>query len=160
MKTEAEILNLIAGYCSQAERCEADVRRKLRESELPPEAQERIIKRLVQEKFIDEARYVRSFVNDRLRFNHWGRIKICYELRIRNIKPDAYAEAIDEISESEYESILTDLLKTKRRSVKGATNNDVFVKLLRFGSSRGFEPPLIIKTLKTIIKDVEYDDIT
>ena len=61
----------MAAYCSSAERCEQDVRQKLVKAELEPEAVSRIINRLRQEKFIDEARFARAFVSDKFRFNHW-----------------------------------------------------------------------------------------
>ena len=86
-KTEAELLHLCAAYCSAAERCIHDVKKKLDAADASPEVKERIIRRLVEEKFIDETRFCRSFVNDKLRFNKWGRIKIDFELRNRGISP-------------------------------------------------------------------------
>jgi len=158
MKTESEVLNSLARYCSQAERCVFDLRRKIREAELPEDAETRIIERLVEEKFVDDARYARSFVNDKYRFNHWGRIKIVYELKIRNISPELYTEAINLINEDEYMAILEELLRSKKRAVKGRDGRDIFAKLLRFASSRGYEPSLIISTLKKILKDIDYEE--
>ncbi|MDR1723178.1 MAG: RecX family transcriptional regulator [Tannerella sp.] len=158
MKTESEVLNSLARYCSQAERCVFDLHRKIREAELPEDAETRIIERLVEEKFVDDARYARSFVNDKYRFNHWGRIKIVYELKIRNISPELYTEAINLINEDEYMAILEELLRSKKRAVKGRDGRDIFAKLLRFASSRGYEPSLIISTLKKILKDIDYEE--
>lgn len=155
MKTESEMLGALAKYCSLAERCIFDVRKKIKAADLPEEAEKRIIDRLVQEKFIDERRFARSFVNDKFKFNHWGRIKIGYELNRKNIKPDIYADAIDAIDEDEYLSVLTDLLSSKKRTTKGRTPQDVFQKLCRFAASRGFESPLIIKTLKSMLKNID-----
>ena len=100
MKTEAEVLSNLARYCSQAERCTDDVRKKIKASGFTEDIINRIINRLIQEKFIDEQRFCRSFVNDKLKFNHWGRIKIAYELKKRNIKPEIYSEALDSIDEN------------------------------------------------------------
>ena len=157
MKSESEMLSTLAKYCSQAERCLYDVRKKIKAAGLSEEAEKRIIDRLVQEKFIDEKRFCRSFVNDKFKFNHWGRIKICYELKSRNISPDIYYEAVDAIDEDEYMSVLTDILKSKKRTVSGRSPQDIFQKLHRFASSRGFESPLIISTLKNIIKNIDYE---
>ncbi len=151
MKTETETLSNLAKYCSQAERCVDDVRKKIHAAGLAGDAADRIINRLRQEKFIDEQRFCRSFVNDKLKFNHWGRIKIGYELKRRNMDPDTYSDAIDAIDESIYLSVLYHLLKSKKQSVKGRSAQDTFQKLYRFASSRGFESALIIKTLKDIL---------
>ncbi|MDR3253051.1 MAG: RecX family transcriptional regulator [Tannerella sp.] len=157
MKSEAEVLAALAAYCSQAERCLFDLRRKIRDAGLSPDAGKRIIRRLSDEKFVDESRFVRAFVNDKFRFNHWGRIKIAYELKIRDIKPAIYEDAISGIDDEEYMSVLRNLLVGKRRTVKSSSPQDLFAKLMRFASSRGFETPLIVKTLKIMIKNVDYD---
>ncbi|MDR1813487.1 MAG: RecX family transcriptional regulator [Tannerella sp.] len=159
MKTEDEMLKKMADYCTRTERCISDVRKKIRYSELPPEAEERIISRLVHEKFIDEERFAKSFVNDMLRFNHWGRVKIAYELKFRNIRPQIYGKALEAIDENEYQTILSTLLNSKLRTTKGRPN-EVFQKLLRFASTKGFETSLIIKTLKGILKNVDYEQFT
>ena len=157
MKSEQEMLNTLAAYCSQTERCIYDVRKKIEAAGLSGDAGKRIIDCLVKEKFIDENRFSRSFVNDKLKFNHWGRVKICYELKKRNIKPDIYSDAIDAIDEEEYMSVLTDMLESKKRTVKGSSPHDVFQKLCRFALSRGFEGEIIVKTLKSILKNVDYE---
>ena len=157
MKSESEMLSTMAKYCSTAERCINDIRKKIKTEGLPPDAEKRIIDYLLKEKFINEKRFCRSFVNDKFKFNHWGRIKICYELKIRNIPPDVYYEAIEYIDDDEYISVLTDLLKSKKRTTNGRSPQDIFQKLCRFAASRGFETPLIINTLKGIIKNIDYE---
>ena len=157
MKSESEMLSTLAKYCSTAERCVNDIQKKIKAESLPYEAEKRIIEYLLREKFIDEKRFCRSFVNDKFKFNHWGRIKICYELKSRNIPQDIYYDAIENIDEDEYISVLTDLLKSKKRTTNGRSPQDVFQKLYRFAASRGFEAPLIIQVLKKILKNIDYE---
>ena len=158
MKSESEMLNTMAKYCSTTERCVNDIHKKIKTEGLPTEAEKRIIDYLLKEKFIDEKRFCHSFVNDKFKFNHWGRVKICYELKSRNIPQDVFHEAIDNIiDEDEYISVLTDLLKSKKRTTTGRSPQDVFQKLCRFASSRGFETPLIINTLKSMFKNIDYE---
>lgn len=155
MKTEAQLLNTLAKYCSLTERCLFDVRKKIRTEGLSEEVEKRIIDRLLQEKFIDEKRFVRSFVNDKFRFNHWGRVKIAHELKMKDIKQELYREALDAIDEQEYAAVLNDMLAKKQRSVKGRSPQDIFQKLCRFAASRGFEVPLIIDLLKNADKNTD-----
>jgi regulatory protein len=153
VKNESEILHQAASYCSVAERCIQDVRKKIAPSGASPEAEERIIARLLKDQFIDEARFCRSFVKDKFRFNRWGRIRIGHELRQKGIAPDVLAEAIREIDEDEYESLLLEMLKEKKRFVKGRSEQEVFHKLYRFAAGRGFESNLIVQCLKCLFKD-------
>ena len=157
---EQEILHVAASYCSGSERCIQDVRKKIASTGASPETAERIIAHLLKEKFMDEARYCRSFVNDKFRFNRWGRVKIAYELRSKNMADSLIDEAITQIDEEEYESVLLALLKDKQRTVKGQTAQDVFVKLYRFAVSRGFESNLAVRQLKKRLNtsyDVDMD---
>ena len=149
-RNEQEILHRVASYCSTAERCIEDVRLKIVSAGATPEMEERIIARLLQEKFIDETRFCRCFVNDKFRFNRWGRIKISYELRQKNITSELISEALSQIDEEDYKSVLHALLKEKKRTAKGQTEQDLFNKLYRFALSRGFESNLTVQQLKKL----------
>lgn len=156
--SEQEMLHRAASYCSGAEHCIQDVRKKIDDAGLPEEERDRIIARLLKEKFIDENRFARSFVNDKLRFNKWGRIKIGYELQKKNIPASIRTEALAQIDEQEYLELLTSLLKSKMRTVKGKDDRDIFYKLLRFAAGRGFESRETCECLKQLINGDGYDD--
>ena len=156
-KSESEVLNAMAKYCSTCERCVQEVEKKIQAAGLSKEAQERIIGRLTQERFIDERRYCRFFVNDKFKFNKWGRIKIDYELRKKNIPNDIRQEALLGIDETEYENLLTDILKAKLKSVKGKNAYDSLQKTLRFAVGHGFESDLAIKRLK-LLTHTDYNE--
>lgn len=154
-KTEQEMLHLAAAYCSGTERCVSEVRKKIESASLPEEATQRIIDRLIAERFIDEARYVRYFVNDKLRFNKWGRIKINYELQKKRIDSGLRQEALSAIDETEYRQTLLALLRAKSKGLKAKNDYDKQLKLMRFGAGRGFESQLISSCLKQLIDDVD-----
>lgn len=155
---ESEMLHRAAAYCSAAERCIQDVEKKISEAGLSCEESERIIDRLLKEKFIDENRFARSFVNDRLRFNKWGRIKIGYELQKKNIPASIRSEALDEIDEQDYRDILLSILKGKKKITKGKDERDLYVKLLRFAAGRGFESHETTRCLQQLFKGNDYED--
>lgn len=157
MKSESEMLNDLTKYCSCSERCLFDVRKKMQAADLSAAAEKRIIDKLLMEKFVDEKRFARSFVHDKFQLNHWGRIKIAYELKARGIQPDDCNEAVETIDEDEYIAVLTDVLTHKKRTVKGHSPQDIFLKLCRFAVARGFETPLVVSTLKKISKDIDDD---
>lgn len=156
--TEAEMLHRAAAYCSTAERCIQDVEKKIKAAGLPREEGERIIARLIQEKFIDEQRFARYFVNDKLRFNKWGRIKIAYELQKKNIPAPVRQEALEGIDDTEYTSILLSLLKAKKKSTRGKDERDIYIKLLRFAAGRGFESREASRCLKQLFNGNDYEE--
>ena len=158
MRSESEMLNVLAKYCSQTERCLYDVRKKIQIENLSGDAEKRIIDKLLQDKFIDEKRFARSFVHDKFYFNRWGRIKIAYELKLRGILPEVYYEAIEAIDEDEYMSALFEILTNKKKLTKGRSSQDLFQKLYRFAASRGFETSIIVGTLKKMFENIHIDD--
>lgn len=157
MKSESEMQNALAKYCSNAERCLTDVRKKLQAENFSFEEEKRIIDKLLREKFIDENRYARTFVHDKFYLNRWGRIKIGYELKYKGIPAEMYQEAIDAIDEIDYVETLTALLKNKKRSIKGRSMQDIYLKLFRYASSKGFETTLITNILKTLLNSIDDD---
>ncbi|MDR3260579.1 MAG: RecX family transcriptional regulator [Tannerella sp.] len=160
-RNESELLHMAAAYCSTGEHCIQDVRKKLNAAEASPEAEKRIIDRLLAEKFIDESRFCRSFVKDKFRFNHWGRIRIRYELQKKGLAPEVISEAMDDMDEEAYLSALSAMLKEKKRTTRGRSEQELFLKLCRFAGSRGFEGALITQCLKPLFKedcDVNMDD--
>lgn len=152
------MLHQTAAYCATAERCIQDIRKKIETAGLSSEANDRIIDRLLKEKFIDESRFARSFVNDKLQFNKWGRIRISYELQKKDIPSSARFDALDEINEEEYQEILLSLLKSKKKTVKGKDERDVNNKLFRFAAGRGFESRDISRCLKQLFNGNDYAD--
>lgn len=152
--TEEDALNRMAGYCSAAEHCKAEVSEKLQKWGLPYEAVNRIIDRLVVEKFIDEERYCRAFVNDKFRFAKWGKMKIAQGLYMKKIPSDVAWRHLNEIDEEEYLSILRDLLASKRKSIHAKDDYELNGKLMRFAVSRGFE----LKDIRRCIEIPEEEE--
>lgn len=143
--SEPQALNRVAAYCSRAERPESAVRKKLAAWELSEDAIKRIIDRLRKEKYLDDSRFARSFINDKLNFNKWGRTKIVYELRKKNIPESVYKPILEELSGEEFEKQLMHILSIKIKSVKGKNDYDTKTKLIRFALGRGFTMDLAIK---------------
>lgn len=158
-QSEQEVLHKAAAYCSAAERCTQDVLKKIEPSGLSAEENERIIARLIKEKFINESRYARCFVNDKIRFNKWGRIKIDYELRQKKIASDIRNEALNNIDETDYNNTLYNLLKDKKKTIKAKDSRDEYYKLMRFAAGRGFESNICSRCLKKLLNGTGYDDM-
>lgn len=155
--SEKEALRYAAAYCSGTERCIREVENKLSAAGITGETARKIIDRLIGEKFIDEARYAASFVNDKLRFNKWGRMRLDYELKKKDIPAAVRAEAIGNIDPVFYTDLLTTLLKEKKKSVKAKDPYDEYAKLFRFAAGRGFESPVVSGCLRKILRDSGYD---
>jgi len=128
----------LSALCARTEYCIADMKGKMDRWELPDGAEQRIINRLQQEKFIDENRYAHAYVRSKFRFNRWGKDKIVRMLKMKGINDSDIEDALQEINETESDETLTSILEAKMRTVKYKTDYELYMKLLRFAVYRGF----------------------
>ncbi|GHV12322.1 regulatory protein RecX [Bacteroidia bacterium] len=133
-------LHRLAAYCSRAERCVYDIRQKMTLWELSENDQKKILQSLQSEKFLDEQRFCRAFVNDKSKFSHWGAYKIKYALKNKQIPTELIDEALQIIDPQANREQLRQLLEKKRKTVKGANDYEIQAKLMRFAAGRGFSP--------------------
>ena len=145
--TEQEAYLQLAALCAQAEHCQQEMRDKMRRWELDETVQNRIIARLVKERYIDDERYTRAFVKDKIRYNKWGRRKVQQALWLKHIDTEIQQRVLDEIDEKEYLDVLRPLLKQKRKNIKAANEYELNQKLVRFALSRGFTFDIIRQCL-------------
>jgi regulatory protein len=143
--TYEQALTRATSLCSASEYCIHDINEKLYRWGISNTDSERIIDYLLDEKYIDEARYAQAYTNDKLRFSHWGRIKIKSMLRMKHISDRDINNAFDNITEEEYESILRDIIKGKAKSEGDAEDYASRAKIIRFALQRGFEMGEITK---------------
>ena len=157
--TEQEAYLQLAALCAQAEHCQQEMRDKMRRWEMAPEAQERVIARLVKERYIDDERYARAFVKDKVRYNKWGRRKVQQGLWMKHIDDDIQQRVLDEVDDEEYLAVLKPLLAQKRKSIKAESEYELTHKLVRFALGRGFTYDIIRQCLD-VDEDMISDDET
>ena len=155
--TEQEAYLQLATLCAQAEHCEQEMRDKMKRWEIDETAQNRIIDRLVKERYIDNERYARAFVKDKIRYNKWGRRKVQQALWMKRIDNDIQQRVLDEIDDKEYLDVLRPLLKQKRKSTKAANDYELNQKLVRFALGRGFGFDIIRQCLNVDDIDIEEE---
>lgn len=128
--SKAEWLSKAEAYCARAEHCAADVRRKLYEWGTPADFFDFIEQKLYENDFLNDARFCRAYVHDKVEYQKWGRLKILAGLRAMQLPESEIDEALKNIDEFAYFYNLRHLIKQRK--------NDSEDKLLRFLSQRGF----------------------
>lgn len=142
-----KVLVRASRYCAEQDRAEVDVRRKLSDWKVPEVFHAEVIETLKREKFIDESRFACTFVRSKFRNNQWGRIKIAYALRQKNIPEDLIAESLKELKEKDYIQTLKELADKKAKSVKGNTDYEKKQKIAQSLASKGYETGLIYEVV-------------
>lgn len=143
----------LTALCARSEHCQQEMLEKMRQWGVSQEEQAQVMARLVSESYVDDERYARAFVSDKIRYNKWGRRKVEQALWLKRIDKAIAAQVLDEVDDAEYVSVLRPLLKQKRRSTKAASEYELTMKLIKFALSRGFTMDIIKQCI-----DVEDED--
>ena len=151
-KTAQEIFEKMAAHCGRSEQCSTDIHKKIITAGLSSEEADEIIEKLKAEKFIDDERYVRSYVSDKFKFNKWGKVKIRHYLKMKGLSDELIQAGLDEIDTDKYRETLIKTMKEKARKVKKKNRYEKMGQIIRFAQNRGFEPEIIHRYLNEVVK--------
>lgn len=135
-----EILKRLEYFCAYQERCEYDVLEKIKKLGLEgPENTQLLIKRLQKEGFLDQKRFVTSYIMGKVSIKKWGVNKIRAGLIQKRIKSDVIAREIKEIDADVYQENLRSLFEKKIINLADyKTDYQQKSKVVRFLSSKGY----------------------
>ncbi len=145
-----KIITRAAKLCSTAEKCSHDMWTKMIAWGLEEREADKAVAYLVEHKFLDDSRFARYFVKDKLKFNKWGRIKIGYVLRQKQLPEDVINEALREINADTYTEILDQLVLHKMRSAGDLSIPANKAKVLRFAAQKGFTAEEVYRSLDRV----------
>lgn len=138
--------------CATQEKCISDICKKLFDWKLPSKEHDTVINSLLEDKFIDEQRYAVFYAKDKFNYNKWGKIKIEYTLKQKNISSQNIKSALNKIPETEYDKLLETELIKKIKTIKDSDEYTIKSKLVRFAISRGFENGKVFDIVSSIIE--------
>jgi regulatory protein len=136
--TQEQIISKLTAVCARAEHCKDDMLRRMQRWQVDEATQREVISYLVKEKYIDEERYARFFINDKIKYNRWGRRKVEQALYFKHIPREVYEPLLDDVANEDFESVLLPMLRNKEKNLKYANDYEKRMKLLRFAMQRGF----------------------
>lgn len=155
--TPQEAYTRAAALCSRSERATSDIHTKLLAWGITRAQASDIIARLMSEDFINEHRYAHAFAHDKHRYNGWGRIKIAHQLRAKGIAQHDIDDAMADIDLDHYHATLVKSLQAKWREVSGRAPQLARAAMLRYATSRGYEPQLVYSVVDKVINDARQD---
>ncbi len=141
--SKADALVKLQRYCAYQDRCHSEVRSKLIELGCYGQDLEEVMASLIEEKFLDEERFARSFARGKFRMKQWGRTRILQELKLRKISDYCLRKAMEEIKEADYLETLKAVLEKRAGHIAEADDFARKGKLAQYAMSRGFEAELV-----------------
>lgn len=148
-----QVLDKMAKYCAYQERCVKDVRDKLKTYDIPQEDRDKILVFLLDNRFVNDERFAKSFVRGKVNQSGWGMNKIRFHLMQKGITKEIIDEALGQTDEVVYRQRLIDILKTKSKTVKAETDYEKKRKLAAYAMQKGFEGSLVWE----VVKNLEFE---
>lgn len=146
--TPAEAIAKLKHYCAYQDRSHAEVKEKLYSLGLWKQDVEKGLAQLIEEDYLNEERFAQSFARGKFRMKHWGRVKIKYELKQKQVSEYCIKKGLKEIDEEAYGRALNKLMAEKLRALTGEKN--ILLKkrkLMNYLLQKGYEQALIMEEI-------------
>jgi len=150
-------LSRAAKICSTGEKCQYDIKEKMIKWGMGTEDIGKAISYLVENNFLSDERYALFFTRDKLKLNKWGRVKIAYALRQKQISSQIIETAIQDIDQQEYIELLDQIIEAKIKSVGNIKIASNKAKVFRFAAQKGFKSEEIFVSINRVENNKEED---
>lgn len=139
-------------YCAYQERCHKEVRQKLRDMHMIPEAIDVVIGHLLEHNFLNEERFAKTFVSGKFKIKKWGRRRLAQELKQKDISKYTINLALNTIGNDDYIDTFNVLAEKKLNSIKESNMLKKKKKLADYLLYRGWEPHLVYDKVNELVK--------
>ena len=141
--TVKEIEGKLQYYCSYQDRCHKEVKAKLKSFKISSDELNEIVSNLINDNYLNESRFSKSFVRGKFNIKNWGRVRIINELKLRNISIYNINLGLKEIDDQDYINKLEDIFNKKLSSLSNLNSNLKKKKIISYLLYRGWESNLI-----------------
>ena len=142
--SKEEALQKAKQYCAYQERCHSEVKEKLYSLGLHKNEVDELLSELISDNYLNEERFAVQFAGGKFRIKQWGRIKIKYALKQKQVSEYCIKKALADINETDYNRTLQKLVEQKLKTLKAEKN--IFIKKRKLQDhlmQKGFEAGLI-----------------
>ncbi len=149
--TVKEAAKKLEGYCAYQDRCHKEVISKLKQMGMIPVAIDQIVTQLIQENYLNEERFAKSFARGKFNIKKWGKKRIVTELKQRDISKYNINTALKEINEVDYIKTLDALARKRLLQLNESNKLKKRKKLADYLLYRGWESHLVYEKMKELI---------
>jgi regulatory protein len=138
-------------YCAYQERCHSEVRDKLYSFKLHRNEVEQLLTQLIEEDYLNEERFAIAYAGGHFRIKNWGKEKIKYALKQKQVSEYCIRKALATISNTDYNKTFYTVADKKLATLKSEKN--IFIKKKKmkdYLQQKGFELKLINDYLKDL----------
>ncbi|MBA2745515.1 MAG: RecX family transcriptional regulator [Flavisolibacter sp.] len=150
--TKEQALQKLRQYCAYQERSHYEAEQKLWDLGISSDLHSEMIALLIEEDYINEERFAIAFAGGKFRMKQWGRKKILYALKEKQVSPYCIKKAMKQISQDDYEAVLNQLARRKYALLKSDQYLVRKKKTIDYLLQKGFESELAVKAVNQLQK--------
>lgn len=142
--TPDQALQKARQYCAYQERCHSEVKEKLYGYGLHRKEADEILSTLIEDNYLNEERFAIQYAGGKFRMKQWGRVKIRYALKQKQVSEYCIKKAMTTIPEADYKRTARKLFDQKLRTLKSEKN--IFIKKRKLQDhliQKGYESALV-----------------
>ena len=152
-KTATQALQALMRLCSRAEKSTGDAMRLMRTWGVPENQRDEVLKKLIDQRFIDNRRYAEAYTREKSSLAGWGARKIAMQLRQKGVEREIITEVLSTLDAEAQDNKLQEKLQRKMRTTKATNEYELRGKLLRYALSLGYDYDQSIAILDKIAKE-------
>jgi regulatory protein len=149
--SKEEALQKAKQYCAYQERCHSEVKEKLYSFGMNKKEVDELLSELISENYLNEERFAILYAGGKFRIKQWGKVKIKYSLKQKQVSEYCIKKALATIDERDYTKTLEKIFDQKLKTLKAEKN--IFIKkrkLQDYLMQKGFETSVVSKLIATI----------
>lgn len=151
-KTAEQALNALMRLCSKAEKSSGDALRLMYRWGVPIAERQGVLDKLVEMRFIDDARYAEAYTREKSQLAGWGARKIAQNLYQKGVSKDIVAKTLAMLESDDQRAMLEKRLQRKLPAIKATTDYERRGKLLRYALSLGYDYDMVISVIDTLLR--------
>jgi regulatory protein len=151
-KTAEQALNALMRLCSKAEKSSGDALRLMYRWGVPIAERQGVLDKLVEMRFIDDARYAEAYTREKSQLAGWGARKIAQNLYQKGVSKDIVAKTLAMLESDDQRAMLEKRLQRKLPTIKATTDYERRGKLLRYSLSLGYDYDMVISVIDTLLR--------
>jgi regulatory protein len=149
--SKEEALQKAKQYCAYQERCHSEVKEKLYSFGMNKKEVDELLSQLISDNYLNEERFAIQYAGGKFRIKQWGKVKIKYSLKQKQVSEYCIKKALAVIDERDYTKTLEKLFEQKLKTLKAEKN--IFTKKRKLQDhliQKGFETNLVSKLISGI----------
>ena len=145
--TREQALQKLRQFCGYQERCHSEVKGKLYDLGVKPALHDEIIATLIEENYLNEERFAIAYAGGKFRTKQWGRVKIAYALRQKQLSDYCINKALKQIDAEDYKKTIESIIRHRCGEQTERLDFTEIKKLKEYLYGRGYEGELVQEVL-------------